>query len=76
MDTEKVIRFLHWGVVIILGVGVGGGIVMFVLLMEFAPSVAANLPDPIYDFFYYLFPNLSHLNLMMSHLNLPCAFII
>jgi hypothetical protein len=27
---------------------------MFVLLMEFAPSVAANLPDPIYDFFYYI----------------------
>ena len=54
MDADKVIRFLHWGVVIILGVGLGGGIVMFVLLMEFAPSVAANLPDPIYDFFYYI----------------------
>ena len=76
MDTDKVIRFLHWGVVIVLGVGLGGGTVMFVWLMEFAPSVAAQLPDPIYDFFYYLFPNLFHLNLMMSHLNLPCAFII
>ena len=54
MDADKVIRFLHWGVVIILGVGLGGGIVMFVLLMEFAPSVATNLPDPIYDFFYYI----------------------
>jgi hypothetical protein len=54
MDADKVIRLLHWGVVIILGVGLGGGIVMFVLLMEFAPSVAANLPDPIYDFFYYI----------------------
>ena len=54
MGADKVIRFLHWGVVIILGVGLGGGIVMFVLLMEFAPSVAANLPDPIYDFFYYI----------------------
>jgi len=37
-----------------LGVGLGGGTVMFVLLMQFAPSVAANLPDPIYDFFYYI----------------------
>ena len=54
MDADKVIRFLHWGVVVILGVGLGGGIVMFVLLMEFAPSVAANLPDPIYDFFDYI----------------------
>ena len=51
MDADKVIRFLHWGVVIILGVGLGGGIVMFILLMEFMPSVAANLPDPIYDCF-------------------------
>ena len=54
MDTDKVIRFLHWGVVIVLGVGLGGGIIMFVLLMHNAPSVAANLPDPIYDFFYYI----------------------
>ena len=54
MDTVKVIRFLHWGVVIVLGVGLGGGTVMFVLLSELAPSVAANLPDPIYDFFYYI----------------------
>ena len=54
MDTDKVIRFLHYGVVFVLGLGFGGGIVMFVLLMEFAPSVAANLPDPIYDFFYYI----------------------
>jgi hypothetical protein len=54
MDTDKVIRFLHTWVVIVLGVGLGGGIVMFVMLMQFAPSVAANLPDPIYDFFYYI----------------------
>ena len=52
MDTGKVIRFLHYGVVFVLGLGFGGGIVMFVLLMEFMPSVAAQLPDPIYDFFY------------------------
>ena len=52
MDTDKVIRFLHWGVVTVLGVGLGGGTVMFVLLMEFMPSVAANLPDPIYNFYY------------------------
>ena len=52
MDTDKVIRFLHWGVVIVLGLGLGGGTVMFILLIEFMPSVAANLPDPIYDFFY------------------------
>ena len=52
MDTDKVIRFLHTWVVIVLGVGLGGGTVMFVLLMEFVPSVAAQLPDPIYDFFY------------------------
>ena len=54
MDTDKVIRFLHTWVVIVLGVGLGGGIVMFVMLMQFAPSVAANLSDPIYDFFYYI----------------------
>ena len=54
MNTDKVIRFLHWVVVVTLGVGLGGGTVMFVLLMQFAPSVAANLPDPIYDFFYYI----------------------
>ena len=52
MDTDKVIRFLHTWVVIVLGVGLGGGTVMFVLLIEFAPSVAVNLPDPIYNFFY------------------------
>ena len=51
MDTDKAIRFLHWGVVIVLGLGLGGGTVMFILLMEFMPSVAANLPDPIYNFF-------------------------
>ena len=54
MDADKVIRFLHWVVVVTLGVGLGGGTVMFVLLMEFMPSVAAQLPDPIYDFFYYI----------------------
>ena len=54
MDTDKVIRFLHWVVTVTLGVGLGGGTVMFVLLMEFVPSVAAQLPDPIYDFFYYI----------------------
>ena len=54
MDADKVIRFLHWVVIVTLGVGLGGGTVMFVLLMEFVPSVAAQLPDPIYDFFYYI----------------------
>ena len=54
MNTDKVIRFLHTWVVIFLGVGFGGGTIMFVLLMEFRPSVAAQLPDPIYDFFYYI----------------------
>ena len=52
MYADKVIRFLHWVVIVTLGVGLGGGTVMFVLLMEFMPSVAAQLPDPIYDFFY------------------------
>jgi len=54
MDADKVIKFISTGVVFVLGVGFGGGTVMFVLLMQFAPSVAANLPDPIYDFFYYI----------------------
>ena len=54
MDTDKVIRFLQTWVVTVLAVGFGGGIVMFALLMHNAPSVAANLPDPIYDFFYYI----------------------
>ena len=65
MDTDKVIRFLHWGVVIVLGVGLGGGTIMYVWLMHFMPHIAAQLPDPIYDFFYYLFPNVSHLNLVI-----------
>ena len=54
MDAEKVIKFISTWVVFVLGVGLGGGTVMFVLLMEFVPSVAAQLPDPIYDFFYYI----------------------
>ena len=48
MDTDKVIRFIAVALVLWAGVNV---------LMKVMPNTAANLPLPVYEFFYSITVN-------------------